>query len=149
VESFDALHLIPTIRSTHPACVDSERDSTVTEYELIDALGTYSSGMQSWTAMYFSGVSAFLITAYVVGKRLTTMQTTVISAAFTLLAFNSVGGYYGLGIRLVECTDELRELRPGNIYVASEIGVSIYTLLFLIGIVASPKFMWDIRHPKT
>ena len=53
MESFDALHLIPTIRSTHPACVDSERDSTVTEYELIDALGTYSSGMQSWTAMYF------------------------------------------------------------------------------------------------
>ena len=32
----------------------------MTEYELIDALGTYSSGMQAWTATYFSGATAYL-----------------------------------------------------------------------------------------
>ena len=120
----------------------------MTEYELIDALGTYSSGMQSWTALYFSGVSAYLITAYVVGKKLTTPQAITISGGFILFAIMSTTGYYGLGLRLVEFTDELRELRPEHAYLTSELGVLMFTLVFVVGILGSLRFMWSVRHPK-
>ena len=120
----------------------------MTEYELVDAVGTYSSGMQSWTALYFSGISAYLITAYVVGKNLTKSQSIIISGGFILFAMNSVFGYYGLGLRLIEFNDELKELRPDHAPLASELGVSMYALLFVIGVLVSLKFMWDIRHPK-
>ena len=46
----------------------------MTEYEIVDALGTYSSGMQSWAALYMSLVTAFLATAYLAGKKLTKSQ---------------------------------------------------------------------------
>ena len=121
----------------------------MTEYELIDALGNYSSGMQSWIASYFSGVTAFLITAYMAGNNLTKPQAITISGGFTLFAIMSITGYYGLGLRMIEFTDELRELRPGHAYLTSELGVLTFALVFTIGILASLMFMWSVRHPKT
>ena len=120
----------------------------MTEYELIDAVGTYSSGMQSWTALYFSGVSAYLITSYMVGANLKKSQAIIISGGFILFAMNAIFGYYGLGLRLIEFNDELRDLRPEHAPLASDLGVSMYALVFVIGIFVSLKFMWDIRHPK-
>jgi hypothetical protein len=120
----------------------------MTEYELIDAIGTYSSGMQSWTALFFSGVSAYLITAYVAGKSLNKSQAIIISAGFILFAINSVLGFHGLGLKLIVLNEELSALRPENTSLASELGVSIYSLVFVLGILVSLKFMWDIRHPK-
>ncbi len=121
----------------------------MTEYELIDAVGTYSSGMQSWTALYFSGISAYLITAYVVGENLNKSQAIIISGGFILFAINSVLGYLGLGLKLAALNEELTALRPENTSLASELGVSLYSLGFVLGILVSLKFMWDIRHPKT
>ena len=120
----------------------------MTEYELIDAVGTYSSGMQSWTALYFSGISAYLITAYVVGKNLNKSQAIIISGGFILFAINAVAGYQGLGLKLAALNEELTALRPENTSLASELGISIYSLVFVLGILVSLKFMWDIRHPK-
>ena len=120
----------------------------MTEYELIDAVGTYSSGMQSWTTLYFSGISAYLITAYVVGENLTRSQAIIISGGFILFAMNSVLGYYGLGSRLIELNDELRDKRPDHTSLASDLGVSMYALVFVVGILVALKFMWDVRHPK-
>ena len=121
----------------------------MTEYELIDAVGTYSSGMQSWTALYFSGLSAYLITAYVAGKSLTKSQAIIISGGFILFATNSVLGYLGLGLKLAAINDDLSALRPENPSLASELGISVYSLIFVFGVLVSLKFMWDIRHPKT
>ncbi len=120
----------------------------MTEYELIDALGTYSSGMQAWTATYFSGATAYLITAYVAGNKLTKLQAITISSGFTLFAIICTMVIFGLGIRLVEFTDELRELRPDHIYVTSELGIIMVTSVFVCGIAASLKFMWDVRRPE-
>ena len=121
----------------------------MTEYELLDALGTFSSGMQSWIALYFSGVSAYLIAAYMVGEKLTTPQSITISGGFVLFAILSITGFYGLGLRLAEITGELRELRTEHAYLTSESGVLMSSLIFIIGILASLRFMWSIRHRKT
>ena len=121
----------------------------MTEYELLDALGTFSSGMQSWIALYFSGVSAYLIVAYMVGKKLTKPQAITISGGFVLFAILCIMGFSGLGLRLAEITGELRELRPEQAYLTSESGVLMSSLVLIIGILASLRFMWSIRHPKT
>jgi len=121
----------------------------MTEYELLDALGTFSSGMQSWIAVYFSGVSAYLIVAYMAGGDLTKSQAITISGGFILFAILCIMGFFGLGLRLAEISVELRELRPEHVYLTSESGVLIASLVLIIGIPASLRFMWSIRHPKT
>ena len=93
--------------------------------------------------LYVTVVSGYLLVAYLVGKELTFLQTTIISTLFMIFTtLNAVatmtymqnaiffGTHYGVG--------RMPSWAP--------FGSGI--VLFL-GILASVKFMWDVRHPKT
>ena len=120
----------------------------MTEYEIVDALGTYSSGMQSWAALYMSLVTAFLATAYLAGKKLTKSQVLIVGACFVFFACMAVFGVLGLGFRMAEFAAELGELRPDSMYMSRVEGIWFFGFMMLFGIIVSLKFMWDVRHPK-
>jgi len=121
----------------------------MTEYELIDALGTYASAMQAWAATYISVLSAFLVAAYLVGKKLTASQVIIIGTGFVFFAGMCVANFFGISNRTIEFAAELKQLRPDRIYVSSDEALWFISSLMFLGIIACLKFIWDIRHPKT
>jgi hypothetical protein len=93
-------------------------------------------------SLYLTVSSGYLLVAYLVGKELSFLQTTIITTLFmfftitntvaTVLYMQSAYYFshtYGAG-RL-----------PG--WTASVTGI-----LLAAGILAAVKFMWDVRHPK-
>jgi hypothetical protein len=92
--------------------------------------------------IYLTATSGYLLVAYLAGKNLTRMQTLIITVLYAVFAsFNTIailshfnnafyfGHTYGAGL-----------VPRWPIY-----GIGI---LFPLGILASLKFMWDVRHPK-
>jgi hypothetical protein len=117
----------------------------MTEYELLDAAGTYF-GLGSSTLMgYFSVLTAYFISAYVVGSNLSRQQVIAITGLYlTMQIFMTWGavGYFA-GARALVDLSELAGQRP-------PIKPHIFILpLLVLGIFSGLKFMWDVRHPKT
>ena len=101
---------------------------------------------------FISLVSAYLVVAYVVGKELLPSQVIVINLLFSVstiltifgnavTARNAIQAHY-LGSLNVE---EMIALPEFLIYF---VPISLILIDFCI-VLASLKFMWDIRHPKT
>jgi hypothetical protein len=61
----------------------------MTEYELVDAIASFNSNMYSWATFYITALSAYLVTAYILGAKLTRSQTTIINTCFVV--FSALG----------------------------------------------------------
>ena len=101
---------------------------------------------------FISLVSAYLVVAYVVGKELLPSQVIVINLLFSVstiltifgnavTARNAIQAHY-LGSLNVE------EMIPLPEFLIYFVPISLILIDFCI-VLASLKFMWDIRHPKT
>jgi hypothetical protein len=120
----------------------------MTQYELIDAAGTFHGLASNSLMAYFSVLSAYLIVAYFVGSSLTRQQVLAITGLYlTVQLFTTWGtfNYFSAGrIFITMANMDERYLRPPPVHPSY-----IAAVLFIIGIFAGLKFMWDIRHPKT
>ena len=121
----------------------------MTEAELWELILMSQSNMATFMALYFSVVSAYLIVSYLVGDKLTTLQSTLISGLFGIFGILCTLGsvaFLGRAAFLLQFTDEtyrspLSDVIPYTPFITAAI--------LLIGVVACLKFMWDVRHPKT
>ena len=122
----------------------------MTEYEIVDAAGTFYGIAIAMISLYFTVVSAYLVTAYIVGKELGQSQVIVISGLFLFIALASTWGsftYLRWAASFVHSAPEvfsiyfpsvMHPLRPYNIVI----------LIQIVGIFACLMFMWQARHPK-
>lgn len=134
------------------ADVDVPNDSldlTMTAYELADlAQSNFANGTSAF-AVFLSVVSAYIVAAYLVGAKLTRIQSRIVTILFLLISiFNSwtIAAYASGGARLSQLAspdDPNQFFRPGP-WVAPLIGIAC-----LLIVVMALKFMWDVRHPKT
>lgn len=67
----------------------------MTEYELVDAAGTYHDIAISTLMAYFSVLCGYLLVAYLVGARLTRLQTIVITGLYLVMQLFMVWGTTG------------------------------------------------------
>jgi hypothetical protein len=120
----------------------------MTEAELIEASATYNSLVVNWVSSYFTAFTAYVITSYFVGNRLTRIQAIFISGGFIIFSSLCIFGAFGAGRLLVDFANEVEALNPERQFVANM--PTIYTAMAVLslGILGSLKFMWDIRHPK-
>ena len=91
---------------------------------------------------YLVGVSGYLLVAYFIGKDLSPLQAMIITVLFvTFCAGNTfaVYQYFESAVHFGHTYGEGRAPKMAGEYVAS---------IFSLGILASLKFMWDVRHPK-
>ena len=121
----------------------------MTEYELVDVLISYNTAAMSALALYLTTVSGYLIVAYLVGKSLAASQTVIVSVLFIVSALFYGYGAVGYLRRALLMVDELRTMNPGEYYGVTPWLVFLIAGLCFAGILASLRFMWDIRHPKT
>ena len=121
----------------------------MTEYELTDAINSTMSVYASSFTLYLTIISAYLIAGFVAGDRLNSQQFLIISVLFFFASGLTVFAMFGAGTRIAYAADALRLADVENpIRFKSSFNYALATICTL-GIMASFKFWWDIRHPKT
>lgn len=118
----------------------------MTDYELIDAAGTYF-GMGGSTLMaYFSVLTAYLIAAYIAGSSMSRQQMITITGLYlTMQIFMTWGAVvYFRGARVLMDLSEIAAGQPRPPIMPHHFLLP----LLVIGIFSGLKFMWDVRHPK-
>jgi hypothetical protein len=121
----------------------------MTEYELVDAIASYTGLLHSWLMAYFTVFTAYVVAAYAVGRQLTNFQSFVVTTCF--LVFNSlvVVATMGTGMRFIELTQQISIINPERTYLVSPEMIGTGGVVLSIGILVSLKFMWDVRHPRS
>ena len=118
----------------------------MTQYEIIDAMGTFQGLTQSGLMNYFTILSSYLIIAYFAGANLSRFQALTITGLYLAMQLFTTWGIvtFFVATRLLADTLSIGGWQPPPVkpvYVASP--------LLIIGIIAGLKFMWDVRHPKS
>ena len=122
----------------------------MTEYELVDAIGTLNSNLVQGQALTISILTAYMVVAYTTGKDLTQFQVVFISivlSIFGALGFQSQLYHIDEIINYSSQLFEMRGAEPTEGWVASVATWQLIALrIFLFG--GALTFMWRIRHPK-
>ncbi|MDB4542665.1 hypothetical protein N9241_00330 [bacterium] len=121
----------------------------MTEADLIEAINATLDIHLSTLLAYLSIVSAYLIAAFIAGDKLTSLQSVIVSTLFIFASTMCALALWGSGSRISYMVDALLLADPSHPIIYSNNFRNGMTLLCLLGIAASLKFMWDIRHPKT
>jgi hypothetical protein len=120
----------------------------MSEYELADSIASMIAILLTWVGLSFTTLTAYLVTAYIVGKSLTRSQVWMINIFFCLYQVVTVNGVHTSGSRYLEFVQEIRAINPERIYSFNVIGLYFAPSLFTIVMFIALKFMWDVRHPK-
>ena len=130
----------------------------MTEYEMTDIIMSRFSNMTEQASLYFALVSGYLITAYLIGGRLTRLQVSVVNGLFILWTVGIASGYNTSVAAVVELETAIGHLNSrtisdnlgaGALGSGNALSAHLFTIVQLIGIIASLVFMWSVRHPKT
>ncbi len=121
----------------------------MTEYELVDAIASYTGLLHSWLMAYFTVFTAYVVAAYAVGYQLTNFQSFVVTTCFLVISSLVVVATMGTGMRFIELTQQISALNPERTYLVSPALIGTAGVVLSIGVLVSLKFMWDFRHPKT
>lgn len=96
--------------------------------------------------MYLTTATGYLVTAYLVGRQLTSIQAIIITGLFLWFNLFMAFGTLGYFSRAAYFYSMLQTPPPGIQMNSVIIFVAVGFQLF--GIIACLKFMWDVRHPK-
>ena len=124
----------------------------MTEYELGETLYNIYGSLWTGAQMYFTLVSAYLVTSYLAGAKLTTQQNGIVTGLYLIWVVQVVYASF--------VTLQSSSLIAGQLYAMNSAlmlngqehtYIAAFAFLFvqLMGVVASIYFMWGIRHPRT
>jgi len=118
----------------------------MSEAELVEMSVTYNMAMQGWVSAYFTGFTAFVLTAFFVGSKLSRRQVMFISGAFLIYSTLCTIGSVGAGWQLVYFANAAEAINPRLGLFANYPIIVVSGVLFTIGILGSLLFMRDIRR---
>ncbi|MFK8041751.1 hypothetical protein [Congregibacter sp.] len=98
--------------------------------------------------LYISVFSGFVIAAYVVGARLTSVQCVIATGAYIVFGGFTVWGTTVWFNAAYVVAKQLEDSRPELLPIDANPAYVSFVLLFA-GILGGLKFMWDVRHSKS
>jgi hypothetical protein len=101
--------------------------------------------------LFYSLVFGYVLAAYVVGRRLTTVQAAILSVLYLAAAiYNRLSGVIIVGgmIELNRQMDEMVGMVAPKGLMSQE-GQIVIAVFVILSMLASLYFMWSVRHPKT
>ena len=121
----------------------------MTEQELAEIISDYSSQGGAFFGLWITVVSGYLIAAYLAGGQLKRSQVFILNTFYVWVCSLLIIGFYGSFNTQAHYTRELKQMVPDspqmmNNYIAIAVAIAA-----VLGVSATLKFMWDIRHPKT
>ena len=117
----------------------------MSEGEIVEAITAYHDLVISMMGLYITVVSGYLIVAYLVGSKLTTPQTGVVSSLFIVMSVFTTYGAYGFLTRGFVYVEMQNAISPDLTNYASPVLAIVLPALMLGGILAALKFMRDVR----
>ena len=114
--------------------------------EIILATNEITAPAFSEAAIFYSTITAYMVVSYMVGAKLTTFQTALISFGFFMASLLGMLGVVAFNL-------QIREIQ-GMGAVGTTRGwadLSMYTVLLFRVLLTSGGlyFMWQVRHPRT
>ena len=120
----------------------------MTEQELAGLISDYSSQGGAFFALWITIVSGYLIVAYLAGSSLKRSQVFILNTFYVWVSSLVMVGFYGSFNTQAHYTRELKLMEPDSPQMMTyDLAVSV-TIASVLGIFATLRFMWDIRHPK-
>ena len=119
----------------------------MTQAELWELIIAYNSGVLNGIAIYFSALTGYLIVAYMIGDKLTGLQSAIITVGFFVFQSLITFGTVGQASRAVFLIGKTSEEYQSGIMITDTIVIVLICLL-IGGVAAALKFMWDVRHPQ-
>jgi hypothetical protein len=124
----------------------------MTEYEIRDLLGSALSGNTPVLSVLVSIISAYLIAAWLAGKKLTRPQIIWVNLLFitfsSMLVLRWITGFL-IAMGLQRSLIQLNPAAGAEVIQLTPEFIAGLGCLFYAAILGSLKFMWDVRHPKT
>ena len=121
----------------------------MTEAELIEAINYQFESALAVLSLYVTVTSAYLVVVFLAGPNLTKSQIVIISTLYIFVAVVTTYCLWKWSIWGIHYGDVLRSLETGAPVFATPYVPGALASTMSLGILASLKFMWDIRHPKT
>ena len=121
----------------------------VTEFELEYLLTETGIASLQAFGMYVTVTVAYLVAAYTTGKDLSKSQVLVVNTLYIISASVMTWATVGYITRAIPFADALELIHPGRRYGMQPPVQIAVAVVELSGILASLKFMWDVRHTKT
>ena len=121
----------------------------MTEAEALELIAIYVTNAHGGFALYLSVTFAYLVTAYLVGSKLTPFQALAVSGLFfitaivtTLSTISSVQAWIVVKRSTSTVIDTVALYNP-------ELWLFTLPVIMFPGVLVSLYFMWNIRHEKT
>jgi len=121
----------------------------MTEHEIWELVVLSQANIASLLGLYLTAASGYLVVSYLVGNKLTTMQTSLITGLFIVFGVITT---FAVNVNLIRAgflmgfTDST--YRPPLSPVVPIMPLVVTPFLF-VGVIGCLKFMWDVRHPKS
>ena len=121
----------------------------MSEAEIWELILLSQANAATYIAMLLTLISGYLVIAYLIGAKLSGQQILLVNGLFLLsafwMAFPTFAAYERASFLLSLTSEAYRSPRSAGIHLAP--GASV--VIFSGAILASLKFMWDVRHPKS
>ena len=121
----------------------------MTEAEMFEMTAMYISNAMTAFNTYLTVVFAYLAVSYFAGKRLSPLQTSILTVLFVVAAIVALLTFRTQTLAVIHFQNDLNSLNDvfavGNAPVAQHLSKAIF-FLFAGGIFASMYFMFDIRR---
>lgn len=118
----------------------------VIRHQIIERIVLTQDLAASHIAIYLSIVSAFMVIAFVAGKKLSRTQVSIATMAFVFANLMESALIRGSSRAVVKNVRELQELSSGySPSIAAELWPYLGTGLFFFGLVGPLWFMFDVR----
>ncbi len=121
----------------------------MTEYEIVNTAGmAFGNGLSSFT-VFFSLVTAYLVTAHMAGRSLSRPQVIIINVCYFLAA-----AFFGIftvavffrGMQMSMAAQRIETVT--SFQVPDGTGWQWVALIVVVVLTASFYFMWTVRHPQ-
>jgi hypothetical protein len=124
-------------------------EARMPEAEMIQAAQATWGNTISLVAILITLMSGYLVAAYLVGSQLSRPQVVIVNTLYLLLSTFLLISTYNLSIRATEMAAIAIEMSDKRI-LTPQLWIPMGMIsTFTFCLVASLKFMWDVRHPKT
>jgi hypothetical protein len=121
----------------------------MSEYEIVDAIASHISLMQTWMTLFFTIFTTYMVAAYLSGSDLGRAQMWIVTISFCAAQGLVILSYHETGLRFIELAQDLTAINPNRIYSFSAGYLWPSTALLLVLTCGALKFMFDIRRANT
>ena len=121
----------------------------MTEAELVSAAQAVWANVIALIAIMLSILSAYLVVAYMAGNKMTHSQVVIVNSLFVLVSIFLLWGAFTLVQRAIEMATLAIDMSIQRTLGPTPNVARAIVVIFGVCPLASLKFMWDVRHPKT